>query len=340
MSDLLAGSDRRQRRIMVLAGVLTVCVALACLLVVVRKPTSVAADTIRITVRTTYLGPGVRPDTQVLLRGVEVGRVESVRPRAAGGIDMAIRLRRSGIAGLTDTFDFDYRPQNYFGVTGVHLMPGLGGEPLSDGTRLTRTPRGDHTMSALLRRAGQLAGGTHTGELVEVVRRVADYTTALAPLLEAGILVTGLLAETQRGTPVELLDRLHAINGPLPDFVDHAISAETALRQIPSARAVLDDFAPMDVTMQLIATGFFGPVGALLGSHATDFTPLTEIVRTLSDVVTATLRKARAAVPLDTVLSGIDSAYTGPDGDKSLKLRIAVQALPFLDGALPGPGGR
>ncbi|MFF2555029.1 hypothetical protein ACFVUS_28775 [Nocardia sp. NPDC058058] len=339
MSELLAGSAQRQRRVLLVTGVVTVMVLLIAVFAAVRISGREPEGVLHLTLRTAYLGHGITAGSTVVLHGVEVGRVDAVHGGHAGGVEIGIRLRRNQIGGLTDTVRFDYRPMNYFGVSALNLLPGPGGRALTDGLRLDRAPEGDFTMASLLSRTSTVVNGVLTDHMVEVVRRIAEYTDALAPLIEAGFAVADAVAETQRQMPDVTLRQLNTLLDPLLLFTDDAISAVEAVREVPSAEVVIDNFGPMNDTMQLIATGFFGPLGALLGSHAADFTPLTEIVRTVSDLVSVTLRKAQLGSRLDQVLSGFESAYTGTDQDKSLKLRIVLDQLPALAAALPLPGG-
>ncbi|APA99823.1 MlaD family protein [Nocardia seriolae] len=322
-----------------MTGAITVVVLLAAILVVVRITGREPGDTLHLTVRTPYLGQGITAGSAVMLHGVPVGRVETVRGSAGRGVELDIRLRRNQIGGLTDSVGFDYRPMNYFGVSALNLLPGAGGRTLADGQRLERAPEGDFTMAMVLNRSSAVVNGVVTDRMVEVIRRIADYTDALAPLLEAGFTTANTIAEAQRRMPDAQLRDLNALLDPMPLFIDDAITAVTAVRDIPGGQMVVDHYGPMNDTMQLIATGFFGPLGALLGSHAADFTPMTEIVRVLSDLVSGTVRKARLGARLDQVLSGFESAYTGPDQDKSLRLRIVLDELPFLAAPLPLPGG-
>ena len=37
----------------------------------------------------------------------------------------------------------DFRPVNYFGVTGINLIPGAGGQRLRDGTQINTVPEGN-----------------------------------------------------------------------------------------------------------------------------------------------------------------------------------------------------
>lgn len=339
MSELLIGSERRQRRILLLTGAVTVAVLLITVFAAVRVTGREPGGTLHITVRTAYLGQGVAAGSAVMLHGVEVGRVESVHGGAGRGVELGIRLQRDQIGGLTDAVRFDYRPMNYFGVSALNLLPGTGGRALTDGQRLERAPEGDFTMAALLNRSSSVVNGVVTDRMVEVVRRIADYTDALAPLLEAGFTMANAIAETQQRMPDVQLRQLNTLLEPLPGFTEDAIAGVKALTEVPSAETVITNFGPMNATMRLIATGFFGPLGSLLGSHADDFTPLTEMLRTVSDLVSATLRKAQLGARLDQVLSGFESAYSGTDQDKSLKLRIVLDQLPALAAALPLPGG-
>ncbi|RDI68371.1 ABC-type transporter Mla subunit MlaD [Nocardia pseudobrasiliensis] len=338
MSYLLVGSQQRQRRILITVGAATIAAMLLAAAIALRLPDRSTPETIHLTLATPDVGQGVRIGSKVILHGVPVGEVDAVTTEDHG-VELAIRLQRNAVDGVTDAFDFDYRPVNYFGVTVVNLRPHGGGRPLADGQRITRAAEGDYTMAAMLDRSSVIVNGVVTDRMMDVLRRTADYATGLAPLIETGFIATNAIAETQRRLPSDQLRSLDAVLDPLPGFADAAITGTTAIRAMPSGHEVVDNFGPMNETMQLIATGFFGPLGALLGSHAGDFTPSTEMVRALSDAMGQSMAKARGGDRLQALLAGLDSAYSGPDGDKALRVRVVLDSLPALASALPLPPG-
>ena len=83
---------------------------------------------------TPYVGEGVDNGHGVVIHGVKVGQV--TRRRAdlpAGGVRLNADLQTDSIAGLTNTVKVDFRPVNYFGVTGINLIAESGGQALHEG---------------------------------------------------------------------------------------------------------------------------------------------------------------------------------------------------------------
>ncbi len=59
-----------------------------------------------------------------------------------GGVRLETDLQPGPTRGLTDAMGIDYRPSNYFGVTGINVIPAKDGRPLQNGMQLKITPTG------------------------------------------------------------------------------------------------------------------------------------------------------------------------------------------------------
>ena len=122
-----------------------------------------------VVIQSPYVGQGVVAGTALLMHGVKVGEVKQVTSLPGGGVQLAADLQRGPTTGLTDTVGIDFRPANYFGVTGINLQPGDGGQPLANGSLIKTTPSGNFTLQALLSRLGELSHGVLTPHLIDVV---------------------------------------------------------------------------------------------------------------------------------------------------------------------------
>jgi len=84
------------------------------------------SDQFGVVIESPYVGEGVAAGTALLMHGVKVGEVTQVSSLPGGGVRLAADLRQGPTAGLTNAMTIDFRPANYFGVTGINLLPGPG----------------------------------------------------------------------------------------------------------------------------------------------------------------------------------------------------------------------
>ena len=165
---------------------------------------------ISVTIDTPYVGQGVAKGTAVVMHGVKVGEVTDVA-NLAGGSCSAQRCAPAGPATrLTSTMNFDFRPVNYFGVTGINIMPNTGGQALRDGMRINTVPKGNFTLQALLYRFGEVSAGVLTPQLIQVTDRATRYLDALDPLVETMLITANAVAESANGTYRTTIDQHNA----------------------------------------------------------------------------------------------------------------------------------
>ena len=113
-------------------------------------------DVISVAIEAPYVGQGVAAGTPVIMHGVTIGRVVSVSSIGGGGVRLETDLQSGPTRGLTDAMGIDYRPSNYFGVTGINVTPAQNGRPLRSGMQISVTPKGNFSLQALLYRLGEL----------------------------------------------------------------------------------------------------------------------------------------------------------------------------------------
>lgn len=308
----------------VLVGLLVLAAALAGF-----RPLNRQAGVTAVLIDTPYVGQGVAADTPVVMFGTRVGEVATVAARDGGGTRLQLRLAAEPAAGLTDRFELDFRPANYFGVTGVNLTPGpAGGRALYDGMHLTVTPRGNHTMQSLLSRLSAITDGVVTPQLVSVVDRATRYVDGLNPLAETMLQVANTITAVQTVPTAHLLRNVAGIAVAAPTFVDGATDLADRLRN--TGLDVDEDFFRdrFLATINLASTGLFGIVGTLSSSHVEDLLPLTRIVSALTGPVPGIAAAPDIAATLVELRSRFERMYEGADGQRALRVRIALDALP------------
>ncbi|WP_205844140.1 MlaD family protein [Mycolicibacterium sp. GF69] len=323
--------------IVVVLGVVALVISM-----VIAEPGAGDADArTALTIDTPYVGQGVVTGTPVLMHGVRVGDVASVTSRPEGGARLHLRLRPEPADGLTDTLAIDFRPFNYFGVTGLNLIQGPArGAPLRDGAQLDLVPRGNYTMQALLTRVGELTNGVVTPELVSVIDRATRYVDGLNPLMETLLLVANTVTKVQTVSVERMVRNIAGISVAAPSFVDAATDLADRL-----------DHTGLDVderffqerflaTVQLASTGLFGSVGKLLSSHVRDLRPATEVVRTLATPVPGIARAHDISETLVELRTRFERMYEGSPEQRALQVRIVLDNLPGVAAPIGAMGGR
>ncbi|MEC4612328.1 MlaD family protein [Tsukamurella tyrosinosolvens] len=341
MYELLGGTPGRQQRVFITVGVATIAVILIAVLAGVVSSRIPASDPrLALTVESTDVGPGVKSGTRVTLRGVPVGEVESVVIPRAGQARVAVRLDRGSLRGLTDALSVRYQPGNYFGVTEMALVPGQGGTDLRSGSTL-RPRSSNDTISDLLTRSAVSVSGVMTPKLIEVTRKATQYTQAITPLLQVAFSVE---QQNARSVKVPIGTTLRAVRTTLdgaPGLVEGAFEGWF----IPQMRGgevagtldyTVNNYDKIDKTTTLLGTGFFTPLADMFGSHETEFTPGTVMLRVIMDSTTKVMRTVSVPRQIVPLITGVNSAFiTVPEGT-ALRMNVVADRLPGAASVLEG----
>jgi hypothetical protein len=300
-----------------------------------------APGLISVVIDTPYVGEGVANGTAVVMHGTRVGEVTGVASLPAGGVRLAADLSSGPVTGLTNTMKIDFRPINYFGVTGINLVAGNGGQALYDGMRINTVPKGNFTLQALLYRLGEVSAGALTPRLIKVIDRGTQYLDALDPLLETMLIVANAVAGVQSVSTAQLLTNTTELSVPFPGFVGSLTNAANFYINLDTHLA---QFSYRDVSERWIETRsrplvdvaqhVFGDVGMLLSSHSGDLLPLVDATKALSDVVPPLIRPEGIAQTLAELRSRFEKMYAGIPGQPALNVRIALDSLPGVAGPL------
>src|ERR1700694_3028346 len=207
MTSLLRKSDESETRILTRIGgavvlVMTVLIAVG---FAVNPFGRTPKNVLSVAIDTPYVGQGVVSGTPLIMHGVKVGEVTAVSSLPTGQVRLNTQLQSASTTGLTDAMGIDFRPANYFGVTGINLIPAAGGLPLRSGTQISVTPKGNFALQALLYRLGELSNQVVTPQLISVVERATRYMDALNPLLETMIIVSTTVTNVQKVSTAQLL---------------------------------------------------------------------------------------------------------------------------------------
>ena len=340
-------SDEGEARLLAVIGMCVLsCVALIATWVVVDPLGGRPADVMNLTFETPYVGEGVQPGTALLLHGVAVGEITEVASMRNGGVRMLADVQRGPTTGLTDTMKIDFRPANYFGVTGISMSPGEGGRALARGSLITVEPIGNFTLQTLLARLGEISHGVLTPRLIDVVDRTTTYIDGLDPLLETMLVVANSLATVQNVSTAQLLANTTGISVAFPGFVDAAIHTGNLYLRGGLDAASEDYWAnTYSKTIDLAATDLFGAAGTLLSSHSEDLAPLTNMIKLLTDIAPGVIPSDEIAYSATEMRTRLERLFSGPPDRRAVNVRVILDSLPGVAaplaavGAAPGPVG-
>jgi len=335
-------SEEHEARILTAVGMaLAICVALAVTaFAVVDSHGGRPSDQFGVVIESTYVGEGVAAGTALLMHGVKVGEVTQVSSLPGGGVRLAADLRQGPTAGLTNAMTIDFRPANYFGVTGINLVPGDGGQALVNGSLIKTTPSGNFTLQALLSRLGDISHGVLTPHLVDVIEKATSYIDGLDPLLETMLVVSNSLANIQTVSTAQLLTNATGISVAFPGFVNASTSLGDHLIHA-SLDDVTDDFFENTYkpTIDITSTGLFGAAGKLESSHSTELAPLIDVIQTLTDVTPGLVPPDAIADTGRELRMRLERLFSGPPDQRAVNVRVILDSLPGVAAPIDAVGG-
>jgi len=338
------------------------CLAIVGLIIVINPFGGRPANRISVVMDLPYVGQGVATGTPLMMHGVTVGKVTAVSSLSGGDVRLNADLESAPTAQLTDALNVDFRPANYFGVTGINLVPRMGGQPLRNGTQIRTVPTGNFTLQALLSRLGEITGGVVTPQLVDVINRATRYTDGLNPLIESMLTAANSVAKVQTVSTEQLLRNTAGISIAFPSFVDAATAAGYGFNQgsgfvtfTVSGKDALpgQDFVPISggpvtagywkqraiATLDVMANSFFGALGKLLSSHTSDLLPAVNLVQTLTDTVPGLVTPAGIADTLVELRTRFEKLYGGSPEQRALQVHIVLDQIPAVQGPVAAMGG-
>ncbi|ORW24443.1 Mammalian cell entry related domain protein [Mycobacterium palustre] len=329
------------------AALVLCCVAVAGFFVVNPFAGKTRTDQISLAIDTPYLVQGVVPGTALIMHGVQVGKVVSVSNLPGGAVRLGADLQKASVAGLTDSMQIDFRPANYFGVTGVNITPGTGGQLLRDGMQIEKAPTGNFTLQALLTRLGQLSTGVITPQLVSVIDRTTRYTAALDPLIETILIAANAVAKVQTVPTAQLLVNTTGLSVAFPGALNATsdVGDYLAHGNVNYLHKGLGDDSPEEFqaiisTIEAVANGLFGSIGRLEYSHVADLLPLVNGVQSITDAVPPLLRPDGVAQTLVELRTRFEKLYSGTPEQRALRVRIVLDSLPGIAAPLGFGGGQ
>ncbi len=372
MPSLFRTSEEAEARTLTRIGVALVLVAVV-LIGLYRAIDPFArksSDYVSVAIEMPYVGQGVASGTPLIMHGVKVGEVVSISNMSGGGVRLQTNLDSKPTQGLTDSMGIDFRPSNYFGVTGINLTPGDGGKPLRSGAQIDVTPKGNYALQALLYRLGEVSAGAVTPRLISVIDRATRYTDALNPLLETMLVVGTSVTNVQNVSTERLLRNSSGVSVALPGWADGVINVGDELQQTftggygfkpeddQRANRTMGDYdaqmldyynKSMDslskdpnawahgrMTQWVGALGddVFGAIGKLADSHIADLFPVVEEISIMANTVPKLVQPLQIADTLRELRTRLERMYQGSGDQRALQVRIVLDSLPGVGAPL------
>lgn len=353
-------ADAEDRRLTAIGVGVAAAFAAAVLVVALNPFAKPPADRTSIVMDVPYVGQGVGAGTPLLMHGVPVGEVTAVAVRPDGNVHLDAHVEGTPAVELTDSMRIDFRPANYFGVTGINLIPGDGGQPLRDGAQVRTVPVGNFTLPTMLSQLGEITGGVITPQLVDVINRATSYTDGLNPMIESGLIGANTLARVQTVSTEQLMRNTTGISVAFPSFVDNATAAGQSFNQefvtfnvsgkdaLPGQDVVAEPGMAISeefwqdralVTLDVMSGSFFGALGKLLSSHSSDLRPVVDLVQTLSDTVPALVTPVGVDDMLTELRTRLEKLYAGSPEQRALQVHLVLDRIPGVQAPVNAIGG-
>jgi hypothetical protein len=341
-----------------IGGGVVLLIVLAIVLSVLNPFGGRAKGVYSIGITTPYVGQGVQDGTAVVLHGVKVGEVTNVKNTADGQVELNTDLQSAPTQGLTDQFNIDFRPINYFGVPGINLIPKSGGQALRDGSQITLVPTGNFTLSELLNQLGDVSKASLTPQLISVIDRVTRYTDGLNPLFESLVTISRAVEAVQTEPTEEQIQRLGSVLTAVPPFANELIITLRRIHDfsyypgqvrnpaasstqpiaypylkdvtVPSLGDLSDEYFRQHFinTLDPIQNGLFKAIGTLVASHVDDLSPLISGLKALTDTVPVLLRPRDVAQKLAELRDRFEKLYAGNGDQHAISVRLLLDSLP------------
>lgn len=319
-----------ERWLTITGAIVVICVVVGAWLIFANPFASRPPGAMSLTINTPYVGEGVRDGTDVVLHGVPVGKVVQVKSVPGGGVQLLTELQSAPVKGMTDAMQVDFRPINYFGITGVDISPGPAGRPLRDGMVIAVTPKSNSTLQALLSRLGEITADAVTPQLVSVIDRSVRYTDGLNPMIETMLVALDAVARVQTVPAAQLLANATGISVTMPAFTDSMLDAGYRFTAVPAYGKQSTDFFfnRTKESIKIAATVIFGDVGRLESKYVDDLLPAVDATKALADPVPNLFRPSEFGRTLTELRSRFEKLYAGSPGQRALQVRIALDNIP------------
>ncbi|WP_406231309.1 MlaD family protein [Nocardia sp. NBC_01009] len=296
----------------------------------------------QIQLRTERIGEGIIEGTTVRLDGVDVGKITDIASIGAGRQLITLDLDRSPTAGLTEDLAVDYAPQNLFGISTVALKRAEGGAPLRPGAVIDLAGANAHrvadaTMGRLLRALTETSTEVFTPEFAEVLRTFSGDLQAFTPMLEAVVMLSRAVADTQRYPSSFLIDQFARFYDGLGSFTSATFKL---LKAVLDIEVFQNDRQKFDATIGMLVDDAFPDIGAIGNVARQHFSSYTDMLAPLIAAIAATVpHPARSHAELTELIERLDRIFADTPNGPTLNASVTLRSVPGLSVPLLGQAG-
>ncbi|WP_433733361.1 MlaD family protein [Nocardia sp. CA-129566] len=299
-------------------------------------------ERMRVQLRTEQIGEGIIEGTSVRLDGVDIGTITDIASIGGGRQLITLDLDKAQTSGLTENLAVDYAPENLFGISAVTLKRADGGAPLRAGSVVDLAGANanrvnDATMGRLLRALTETSTEVFTPQFADVLRTFSGDLQAFTPILEAVIMLSRTVAETQRYPSSFLIDQYASFSDGLGTFTSATFKL---LKSVLDIEVLQHDRAKYDASVTMVTDQAFPAIGSIGDIARQHFSGYIEMFAPLVAAVAATVpNPGQSHAELTELIQRLDRIFADTPSGPTINAAITLRGVPGIAVPLLGQQG-
>ncbi|MET8875877.1 mammalian cell entry protein [Nocardia sp. NPDC004604] len=299
-------------------------------------------ERMRVQLRTEQIGEGIIEGTSVRLDGVDIGTITDIAGIGGGRQLITLDLDKAQASGLTEDLGVDYVPENLFGISAVTLKRVDGGAPLRSGSVVDLAGANanrvaDATMGRLLRALTETSTEVFTPQFAQVLRTFSGDLQAFTPMLEAVIMLSRTVAETQRYPSSFLIDQYASFYGGLGTFTSATFEL---LATVLDIEVLQHDRSKYDASVTMVTDQAFPAIGSIGDIARQHFSGYIETFAPLVAAIAATVpNPGQSHAELTELIQRLDRIFADTPNGPTINAAITLRGVPGIAVPLLGQQG-
>ncbi|WP_433526287.1 MlaD family protein [Nocardia pseudovaccinii] len=299
-------------------------------------------ERMRVQLRTEQIGEGIAEGTAVRFDGVDVGTITDIASIGTGRQLITLDLDRAQTAGLTEDLTVDYAPENLFGISAVTLRRADGGAPLRSGSVVDLAGAHanrvrDATMGRLLRALTETSTEVFTPQFAEVLQTFSGELRAFTPILEAAVMLSRAVADTQRYPSSFLIDQYASFCDGLGSFTSATFKL---LKSVLDIEVLRNDRAKYDASILMITGQAFPAIGTVGDIARQHFSGYGDMLAPFVAALAATVPDpGRSHAELTELIQRLDRIFADTSDGTALNAAVTLRGVPGIAVPLLGQQG-
>ncbi|MGW4773979.1 MlaD family protein [Nocardia sp. NPDC004278] len=299
-------------------------------------------ERMRVQLRTEQIGEGIIEGTSVRLDGVDIGTITDIASIGGGRQLITLDLDKAQTSGLTEDLGVAYVPENLFGISAVTLERVDAGAPLRAGSVVDLAGANanrvaDATMGRLLRALTETSTEVFTPQFAEVLRTFSGDLQAFTPMLEAVIMLSRTVAETQRYPSSFLIDQYASFYGGLGTFTSATFKL---LATVLDIEVLQHDRSKYDASVTMVTDQAFPAIGSIGDIARQHFSGYIETFAPLVAAIAATVpNPGQSHAELTELIQRLDRIFADTPDGPTVNAAITLRGVPGIAVPLLGQQG-